>query len=378
MKPLQKSPLSALPQIRPLGRHAGVSPLPLFWTGAGVELLFTGSELWFELECDYTEVEPWVSIELDGAWIARQALAPGRSRVCAFRGMAPGRAKHVRLVNDVQAMPGDPAHFLQLNAVEYADGAFLPLPQPACRLEFVGDSITSGEGAIGAKLETDWVGAFFSAENHYARLTANALGAEYRLISQSGWGIVCGWDNDPRHALPPHYAQVCSVAAGTQNAALGAGQANDFTSWQPDAVIVNLGTNDGNALHNPPWCDPVTGQQFALHSLPDGSPCPADAELITQAVCDFLAVLRKNNPHALLIWCYGMLGSPLRSVLESGVARYRNRSGDALAFYLPLPDTTPDTLGARQHPGLAAHRAAAQVLTAFLQEALPKHKEEQR
>ena len=46
----------------------------------------------------------------------------------------------------------------------------------------MGDSITSGEGAIGAKPEEDWVGAFFSAENHYGRLTADALGAEYRCI----------------------------------------------------------------------------------------------------------------------------------------------------------------------------------------------------
>ena len=185
MTALQISPLSVLPQIRALGRHRGRNPLPLFWTASGAELLFTGSELWFQLECDYTEIEPWVSIELNGAWIARQALTPGRNRVCAFRGMTPGTPKHVRLLNDVQPMQQDPTHFLQLNAVEYAGGEFLPLPEPRCRLEFVGDSITSGEGTLGARQEEDWIGAFFSAENHYARLTSDALGAEYRLVSQS-------------------------------------------------------------------------------------------------------------------------------------------------------------------------------------------------
>ena len=63
------------------------------------------------------------------------------------------------------------------------------------------------------------IGAFFSAENHYARLTSDALGAEYRLVSQSGWGIVCGWDNDPHHTLPPYYEQVCGVAEGARNTA---------------------------------------------------------------------------------------------------------------------------------------------------------------
>lgn len=160
MTALQISPLSVLPQIRALGRHRGRNPLPLFWTASGAEMLFTGSELWFQLECDYTEIEPWVSIELNGAWIARQALTPGRNRVCAFRGMTPGTPKHVRLLNDVQPMQQDPTHFLQLNAVEYAGGEFLPLPEPRCRLEFVGDSITSGEGTLGARQEEDWIGAF--------------------------------------------------------------------------------------------------------------------------------------------------------------------------------------------------------------------------
>ena len=175
------SPLSVLPQIRALGRHRGRNPLPLFWTASGAELLFTGSELWFQLECDYTEIEPWVSIELNGAWIARQALTPGRNRVCAFRGMTPGTPKHVRLLNDVQPMQQDPTHFLQLNAVEYAGGEFLPLPEPRCRLEFVGDSITSGEGTLGARQEEDWIGAFFSAENHYARLTPMRSGLSTAL-----------------------------------------------------------------------------------------------------------------------------------------------------------------------------------------------------
>src|SRR5699024_11865076 len=66
------------------------------------------------------------------------------------------------------------------------------------------------EGAIGAVGEEDWVGAFFSAENDYARMTADALGAEYRCICQSGWGVLCGWDNDPRHALPGYYTRVRS------------------------------------------------------------------------------------------------------------------------------------------------------------------------
>lgn len=38
--------------------------------------------------------------------------------------------------------------------------------------------------------------------------------------------------------------------------------------------------------------------------------------------------------------------------------------------FLPLPDFTPETLGAREHPGKACHKQAAEVLTKFLQSIL--------
>ena len=103
MQNLTISPLSTLPQVRALGRCAGTDPLTLFWTGSGIELLFTGSELWVELNADYDTMEPWVSVELDGAWISRFAVNPGTRRMCIFRGAAPGRAKHVRLLKDMRA-----------------------------------------------------------------------------------------------------------------------------------------------------------------------------------------------------------------------------------------------------------------------------------
>ena len=272
MEAWNKASLAQLPQVRALGRHTGRDPLTLFWTASGIELDFTGSALWVDFFADYTAVEPWVSVELNGAWIARFAVNPGHSRVCLFRGMTPGKPKHIRLLKDVQAMHEDPAHLLQITGLEYADGVFLPLPEPRYRLEFVGDSITSGEGAIGAKSEEDWAGAFFSAENHYARMTADALGAEYRCLSQSGWGITASWENDPTHILPPYYTQVCGVAQGERNAALGAQQPNDFAAWQPDAVILNLGTNDNGAFDEPAWIGGCPADRRCGAGLSDRGP----------------------------------------------------------------------------------------------------------
>lgn len=370
MEVLQKAALTELPQVRALGRHTGRAPLTLFWTASGIELTFTGSELWVDFFADYETMEPWVSVELNGAWIARFAVNPGQSRVCLFRGMAPGKAKHIRLLKDVQAMHDDPAHLLQITGLEFVGGEFLPLPEPAYRLEFVGDSITSGEGAIGAVPEEDWISAFFSAENHYARMTADALGAEYRCISQSGWGIVSGWDNDIRHVLPPYYTQVCGVAQGKRNEALGAQQANDFAAWQPNAVIINLGTNDDGAFNSPAWTDPETGKEYEMRLLSNGEFHPEDAQKVADAVQDFLTLVHKKNPQAKLVWCIGMLGNRILPLLERGMEQYKAAADHKAVYLLELPNTTQETVGARQHPGAENHRQAAKVLTEFLKSVL--------
>ena len=64
-------------------------------------------------------------------------------------------------------MHQDPLHMIQILGLQYGDGEFLVLPDPEYRLEFVGDSITSGEGTMGPVGEEDWISAFFSAENTY-------------------------------------------------------------------------------------------------------------------------------------------------------------------------------------------------------------------
>ena len=62
MEQLTTAALTQLPQVRALGRHTGRDPLTLFWTASGIELEFTGSELWVDLFADYEVVEPWVSV----------------------------------------------------------------------------------------------------------------------------------------------------------------------------------------------------------------------------------------------------------------------------------------------------------------------------
>lgn len=359
--------VDSIPNLLPHGRFCpesarGAGVLPLFWAGSGVELCFTGEELHLVLEADFQRLEPWIAVEVNGAPWIRMPMARGINDVCVLRGMTAGGVKRVRLFKETQPMDSDSAHRLFMRSVCWQGGEFLPPPRRSRRLEFVGDSLTSGEGVLGAREETDWIPALFSASRTWARLTADALDADWRTVSQSGWGIRSGWDNDPRHALPAWYERVCGPAMGDGNAAMGSQRPNDFSSWQPDAVIVNLGTNDAGAMGNPPWIAP-DGARFRQEPTAKGMALAEDAALA------FLRQLRRCNPRARLVWAYGMLGDALRPALEGAVERFRRE--DPWVYYLPLTGATGETMGSRQHPGPLCHQAAAERTAELLRKILP-------
>lgn len=323
---MQTTGIFDIPTVRFLGQpHETTRPysgaMPLFWAASGVEMCYTGASLYILLEADFDIFEPWVSVELNGAQLIRMPLAQGKNEICVFRGMTAGKPKRIRLLKETQPMLDDPRQRVEVIGIKWEKGAFLPLPAFDCCLEFVGDSITSGEGIVGAREETDWVPALFSASGTWARQTADQLNADFCMVSQSGWGVYAGWDGDLRHALPAWYEETAPLRP-----------------QRADAVVINLGTNDAAAI------------QAGLISI----------EQFEKAALGFLKMLRDRHPRAKLVWTYGMLGDILQPQLEQVIERF----GDACC--LSLPAMTEETSGSRQHPGPLCHQAAAQLAAHFL------------
>lgn len=343
--------------------------LPLFWNGSGVEVNVTGSELWIDLEVDCGFHEPWIATELNGAFMSRQMLLPGSYSICLFRNMTFGVPKTMKFFRELQAMSVDNECHVFVHGFR-CDGEFLPVKEHKYKIEFIGDSITSGEGTYGAFCENDWLAMFMSSSRNYATYTAKALDADYRLISQGGWGVYCGWDNDIRHNIPSCYEKICGLGFGEVNESVGAQKPYDFTSWKPEAIVVNLGTNDASAFNQPPFTNPETGETWKQHKNPDGSFVTEDRERFENAVYDFLKMLRKDNPNAHIVWVYGMLGYDLNLLITNAMNRYQKDTGDHNTAFLNLPNTTPETVGAHTHPGVKSHKRAAKVLIEYLQTVL--------
>ena len=153
---------------------------------------------------------------------------------------------------------------------------------------------------------------------------------------------------------------------GPENERLGGNQPNDFDSWQPDFVVVNLGTNDASSFDQPEWVDEITGERHKMRRELDGTYCREDIGAFQQSVKDFLGLIRACNPGTNIIWCYGMIGIDLQLYICEAVSAYARETGDSRVSYLQLPDTTSESVGSREHPGYLCHRQAAEMLAGYI------------
>ena len=360
-------PLSEVPHYKVHGRTVpGVCPLPLFFNGSAVEINVSGSELWIDIEVGYHIHEIWITCEINNELMSRQMLMPGRYTLCLFRGMSPDAVKNVRFTRELQAMTEDEDCFLLIHGLQ-TDGSFHPVPRKKYTLEFVGDSITSGEGTYGAREDTDWIPMYMGYSRNYAKMVSEALNADAYLISQGDWGVLSSWDGNPNCNIPSRYEKLCGLCDGPVNESLGAFKPYDFTGRKVDALIVNLGTNDASAFVQSAWSDTVTGERFEQRLNPDGTFHEEDLRRFKDAVIDFLKMLRRNNPQAHIVWCYGMLGYDLSLAISDAISQYCAASKDNNVIFLQLPDTTKETVGSHEHPGEKSHQRAARVIIEYLE-----------
>lgn len=365
MAELKYSTLEEIKNIKIYGRTSGrLNPLALFWTGSCIELNVKGSELWIDVDTDYILFEQWMSIEINGSFVSRLMIPKGRNKLCIFRNMNPDSIKNVKIYKDVQAMAQENETRFLIYGFE-SDGEYMMVADKKMKIEFIGDSITSGEGTYGAKKEEDWISMFFSCLKAYPVMTAKKFDADYRIISSSGWGAYCGWDNDVTHCLPKYYEGICGILNGEMNKKLGANDKNDFSSWQPDYIVINLGTNDNNAFNMPPFVD-ENGQSHVQRRNDDGTFNKEDLWKFEDAVTYLLNVVRRNNKGSKIIYAYGMLGDEMMNAIKETVDTFKRETNDKDVFILPLTNTTDETVGSRQHPGLLSHQIAARQISEFI------------
>mgnify|MGYP002560532168 CR=1 FL=1 len=205
------------------------------------------------------------------------------------------------------------------------------------KIEFLGDSITAGCG-IKASEPGDWM--HFSY-NTYASRTARMLDADYYCISNSGWGFARNLKD------PTTINRIYELTSDRRDGSLKW----DF-SWQPELVVINLGTNDNFGLQN--------------IKNPDLS---ALKEKYDEYATELLTMVRKNNPKATIIWTYGAMGYGMDvgdgkqsgDWIKETVEKFAETDKNTYFYKMAASQN-----GGGSHPDLIGSKYLAEDLTAFI------------
>ena len=302
------------------------------WSAAGFTVRFRGSgvTLYFARFCD---MQPICGMAILDGVRYHFASADGTSplildcpageHTLTFLRLSEGGVRLLCTMIRVTALYGD------------AYPELLPPPAPLKRkLTFFGDSITCGYGNCG-----DPYTGFLTWEEDptrgYAYRTAELLSAEAELVSISGQGIVKNCNGEIGTPIPQFWCQqirTCGIPYDTHR--------------QPDAVVINAGTNDGGGR--------VTQEEFYVG---------AEA---------FLRTLRRAYPEAEIVWFYGLMGLYYDETLDRLFRTLAPELGHMT--YLPVSPiyehVEDGEIGANGHPSVEGAERGAQVLSAKLKELL--------
>jgi hypothetical protein len=219
--------LDSVQAVRFLGR---VSPATkeLTWSGTGVSFTFSGTSASIELE----GISGSNSAELivDGT----STFLPSVSGSSISTPSLPNGTHTVTLLKSSEALFGS----LTIGNITTTGTLGPDPPLPPHHIEIIGDSITSAYG-IGAPLPCTNTAALEIISESYSVLAATALNASYSIISWSGIGIIRNYASgqvDTSPIMPERYTKY-----GANDAS---GSYTFPASAAPDAVVINLGTND--------------------------------------------------------------------------------------------------------------------------------------
>ena len=333
------------PKLRILGRlDRSRWPLALDWTGSGVELQFKGSDLWAELEAPAVKPVMWMAVLADGMPVSRFPVEPGVRFYPLVMGMDPDHSRTITLMKETQCMPDSPEATVILRSLRM-NGEAEDLKPRDLRIEFIGDSLTSGEGSLAPNGNDEWITIWFSACGNYSQVACRELNAERRILSQSGWGVCWDWEHKPEGNLTDHYEEICGVLRGEEADRRGCRKPNDFAAWQPDIVCIRLTTNDCGGMEQKNSYD-------------------EDRDTVVRGCLTLLRKVRKNNPDAKIVWI--LPRTEHHPELAAEAVEKARQEGMNRLFTFTLPDYGAEDLGARFHPNAAWNQKAGLLLAGFL------------
>lgn len=338
--------------VKQLGRTQLIDEtLWLAFSGTGADFDYTGKKLDITLKGDGSSLLPKdgencarVAIYVDGERVIDDMIDKPEEVYTVFESdeSKTVNVKIVKLSETAMSTFG-------IKPIEIQpDETIVPAAEKSHRIEFVGDSITCGYGVDDEVAEHPFHTSTEDVTKAYAYKTAQALDADYSMVSISGYGIISGWTANPNNkvpnqTIPQYYTKLGFSYQKFASMTPPSSLEWDFSKFVPEVVVVNLGTNDDSYVQG----NPEKQKEYS------------------EAYAEFLKVIREKNPDAEIFCTLGIMGQRLFPGVEDAVKIYTESTGDT-KIHTFMFDAQDGSLGyaADWHPTAATHDKASEALVA--------------
>ncbi|MDE6592190.1 MAG: GDSL family lipase [Oscillospiraceae bacterium] len=341
--------------VKKIGRTY-LAPDGTLWLGhtdSGIEFTFTGTSASVTLTGDKNAPTEWgkdnyarYAVYVDGERVSDDLMteASRTVEICSSDTEKETTVKILKISETTNSTLG-------IKSVDVTSvGDIAPTAEKKLKIEFIGDSITCGYGVDDEVKEHHFSTSTEDGTKTYAFKTAEALDADYSMVSFSGHGIVSGYTTQGKavteQRVSNFYAKVGRSYGPSADFSLQDIEW-DFQSFVPDVVVINLGTNDAS----------YTGGSLEL------------MREYTDGYIEFLGQVRENNPDAYILCTLGIMGNTLYTDMEAAVIEFSENTGDEKVGTLLFDvQSAEDGYAADWHPTEATHAKAAEKLTEKIKE----------
>jgi lysophospholipase L1-like esterase len=239
---------SGAPGVRIVGRTVQGTMGPRFeWPGVSIEARFSGTQVSIQLN-DSGNLNEF-EVVVDGTTTSNFVTSSGLTTYPLATGLA--NATHDVLVWRRTESYYNFTEFLGMTGFSSGGALLAPPPAPARRIEVIGDSISCGYGVEGSSSCTN--GQLESIENNYlayGSVAARDLSADVVTIAWSGIGLYRNYNEvgPSTNTMPQRYDFAIPTDTSTTW---------DFSLYQPQAIVINLTSNDFSTMGDPgkPYID---------------------------------------------------------------------------------------------------------------------------
>ena len=288
---------------------------------SGIEVAIDGTTLTAKIEAT---ANVYLCVYVDDAEEYQRILIFGGAKTYTLVSGLQKGFHTIRLIKSSEVYDG------QIRIGSLLSEGFYTAPEKSnFRIEFVGDSITAGYGALGA------TGAPRTVENSdacssYAYYTAQKLGVDYSMVAIQGICVKANmWLQDCMSDIYKLLSPLNPIPY-------------DFAD-KADVVVVNLGTNDAGY---------ITSKDFSY------------SEQFPQDYLALLQYIRTKNPNAYILCLYGFMGK--QDSVDDGIKKVVEEFNDEKTVYL-TSGFFQNGLGANGHPSWYAQQEWGELLAEYIE-----------